>query len=131
MASVQAAGSTPEAAAAAAVGCFVDRIADDRLLSRLLVESPAHPTLRTHRRRALDAFVDLMVQTGFSLVRGPDTAADARRARNAALILAGGFNELLTEWVESGFAAKKSDIVDDTVELFFAAIEHFAAVSPA
>jgi AcrR family transcriptional regulator len=125
MASVQAAGAAPEDAAAAAVGCFVDRIADDRLLSRLLVESPAHQALRAPRRAAIDAFVDQMVKTGFSLVRGPASPAEARRARNVALILGGGFNELLTEWVESEFAATKAEIVADTVELFFAAIAHF------
>jgi AcrR family transcriptional regulator len=130
MARVRAAGAAPQEAAAAAVGCFVDRIADDRLLSRLLVESPSHPALRAHRRTALDAFVDLMVKTGFSLVRGPDSLAEARLARNVALILAGGFNELLTEWVESNFAATRDEIVADTVELFFAAIAHFGRPGP-
>lgn len=130
MAAVAEAPPEPRAAAAAAVGRFVDAVADDRLLSRLLVESPAHPVLRTHRRTAMATFVDLMVQRGTELVRQPASPQEARTARHAATILAGGFHELLTDWLERGLTEPREEIVDSVVEVFFAAIDHFGEASP-
>jgi AcrR family transcriptional regulator len=129
MAAVAEAPPDPRAAAAAAVGRFVDRVAEDRLLSRLLVESPAHPVLRTHRRTAVTTFVELMVQRGAELVRQPISQQEARTARHAATILAGGFHELLTDWLERGMTEPREEIVDSVIEMFFAAIDHFGEPS--
>ncbi len=128
MAAVAEAPPTPRAAAAAAVRSFVDRVADDRLLSCLLVESSAHPVMRPHRRTAIDTFVDLMVAQGTSLIRQPRDAREARTARHAATMLAGGFHELLVDWLEAGMPVPREDLVDDVVEMFFAAIDHFATL---
>ncbi|KAA1419328.1 TetR/AcrR family transcriptional regulator [Nocardioides humilatus] len=128
MTAVASASGSPQDAVAAAVGSFVDQVSDDRLLSRFLVESAAHPVLRAHRRTTIATFSDLAVQTGQAFAREPISAEQDRRSRRASMIIAAGFNELLTEWIDGRVDATRDEIVADTVELYFAAIEHYGTV---
>jgi AcrR family transcriptional regulator len=125
VADVVDAGPEPRQAARAAIASFVDQVADDALLARILVESAAHPALREIRRRALATYVELIVMTGQQLIGEPVSASADRRAWNTAVALVGAFSELLSGWLhDSTVRGSREDIIDDMSGLFFAIIDH-------
>ena len=123
---VAAAGAEPRRAMELGVGAFVDRFAGERLLSRLVVESPAHPALRKYRDTAIETFVDFMLRMAYDVVGEPRNAREERMARHTSVMLVGGFNELLSQWVQAGKEEPHDEIVNDVVELFFAAMTHYS-----
>jgi AcrR family transcriptional regulator len=126
LAAVGTAESDPRKAMDLGVGAFVHRFANERLLSRLVVESPAHPALRTYRDTAIETFVGFMLQMAYEVVGGPKDAREERMARHTSVMLVGGFNELLSQWVQRGKEEPHDEIVEDVVELFFAAMTHYS-----
>ena len=126
LSAVATAGSDPRRAMELGVGAFVHRFANERLLSRLVVESPAHPVLRTYRDTAIETFVEFMLQMAYEVVGGPKDAREERMARHTSVMLVGGFNELLSQWVQGGKKEAHDEIVEDVVELFFAAMTHYS-----
>jgi AcrR family transcriptional regulator len=123
-AAVADAEPTPHATIHVAIAAFVDHIAADPLRARMLVDSAAHPALRELRAHALQIFADMMIEVAREFYGTPVDARTRRRNRHVTVALAGGLNEILSQWIDTPVARESHvEIIEDTTALFAAAVQ--------
>jgi AcrR family transcriptional regulator len=110
------------ARAHAAIAVFAALLTDDPRKGRTaIVESSALPALRQRRQELFRTFAALVVTQAEALFE--DSALSPPEDEVGALLLVGGFGELLTAWLQGETSASVADIVG-VVTRWFAAGMH-------
>jgi AcrR family transcriptional regulator len=115
------------AKARAAIGAFVDLVADDPRRARVLfVEAVGSAPLARRRFQAVRVFADLVADQGrgfYGLERTRDSLV-----QTTALTLVGGLAETLLAWLDGSLAVDRTRLVEDCAELFVATGEAAVAL---
>jgi AcrR family transcriptional regulator len=117
---VAAAPDDAERKAHAAVGAFVDLLVEDPRKARVaFAETAGNDGLTQRRREGQRMFARLTAEQALAFYGAPAEAD--RIVHITATLLAGGFSELLTAWLDGDVEATRDELVDDCAALFAAA----------
>jgi AcrR family transcriptional regulator len=123
VAAVQAAPHDATARARAAIGGFVDMLADDpRRAKVLLLEASSHEGLQRRRVQAITAFAHL-VRDQAAEFYGVSEGAELEDAELTAHALVGGLAQLLLAWLLGDLRVSRERLTEHATALFVAAAD--------
>jgi AcrR family transcriptional regulator len=127
LAAVVAAPDDARSKARAAIAAAVELLTEDpRKSAVVFVEAASVPALVSRRTSTARAFTALIVEQANAFYGAPATADAGRRVEVAAAHLYGALAEALTSWNRGDLPVSRSQLIDESAELFVLVAERLA-----